>query len=111
MDRVLAFIGSCGEMKGWEPRDWKVVDLALSKTVEEQPRQPVQGIQAASLLVPCHKQGLRWGSNVGPHDISGTLHNLLARSYRHHRFLSHQARQILEPGLVLGLCLEHIFFP
>lgn len=38
----------CGELQS---RDLNVVDMELAKTVEEQPWQPVQGIQAASLLV------------------------------------------------------------
>ncbi|KAE8670622.1 Phosphatidylinositol 4-phosphate 5-kinase 6 [Hibiscus syriacus] len=29
-----------------------------------------------------HKHGLRWGSNIGPHNVCQTLHDLPARSYR-----------------------------
>ena len=58
-----------------------------------------------------HKHGLRWGSNFGPDNVSWTLNNLPAWSYWHHRFLSHQAWQVLQPDLVLGLHLQHILFP
>jgi hypothetical protein len=56
---VLGSRNTCLHRGSWQPRVLKEVDLsAENSTVDEQPTQPVQGTQAASLLVSMAKSSV-----------------------------------------------------
>lgn len=61
--------------------------------------------------IDSQEQGLRWGANLGPHNVRRALNDLPAGGNRNNRFPGHEAGQELEPGLVLGLHLEHTLLP
>jgi hypothetical protein len=50
-ERLQTYLITCLHWGASQPRVLKVVDVTELNTVEEHPTQPLQGIQAASLLV------------------------------------------------------------